>query len=57
MKDIDVLKVARHMFEHNHAEDANGDALDYYWEEPGVKQFWLGQAEAVLSFIGFAGPA
>lgn len=33
------------------------EARDYYWNDPDVNTFWTAEAEAILSFIGFAGPA
>ena len=55
---VDVLKVARFMFDRNaDAMGANEEARDYYWGEPEVNTFWTGEAEAILSFLGFAGPA
>ena len=45
------------MFDRN-AEQMGADepTRDYYWNEDGIKQFWLGEAEAILSFVGFAAP-
>lgn len=56
-QDVDVLKVARFMFDRN-AEQMGADepTRDYYWNEDGIKQFWTGEAEAILSFVGFAEP-
>lgn len=58
MTDVDALKVARFMFDRNaESMGALPEARDYYWNDPEVNTFWTGEAEAVLSFIGFAGPA
>lgn len=57
-KDVDVLMVARFMFDRNAEQmDADEETLEYYWGDPGVRNFWVGEAEAILSFVGFAEPA
>ena len=56
-QDVDVLKVARFMYDRNaESMGADDEARDYYWGDPGVRQFWSGEAEAILSFVGFANP-
>ena len=45
------------MYDRNaEAMGANKEARDYYWGDPEVTTFWTAEAEAVLSFIGFAAP-
>lgn len=55
LKDVDVLKVARHMYDRNSEQLGATDAeRDQYWGDSEIRKFWAEEAASVLSFVGFA---
>lgn len=53
---IDALKLAKFMFERNAREYTDDtQAIEEMWQtDPGVREFWSNEANAVLGFLGFA---